>query len=36
MAGIVLTLSIAIDANVIINERIREEILKGKSAQASH
>ncbi len=31
MAGIVLTLSIAIDANVIINERIREEILKGKA-----
>jgi SecD/SecF fusion protein len=31
LAGIVLTLAIAIDANVIINERIREELLKGKA-----
>lgn len=35
MAGIVLTLAIAIDANVIINERVREEILKGKSLKQS-
>jgi SecD/SecF fusion protein len=30
MAGIVLTLAMAVDANVIINERIREEIARGK------
>lgn len=30
MAGIVLTIGMAVDANVIIFERIREEILKGK------
>jgi len=30
MAGIVLTLGMAVDANVIINERIREELAKGK------
>lgn len=30
MAGIVLTLAMAVDANVIINERIREEIGRGK------
>ena len=30
MAGIVLTLAIAVDANVIINERIREELARGK------
>jgi len=30
MAGIVLTLAMAVDANVIINERIREEIRRGK------
>lgn len=30
MAGIVLTIGMAVDANVIIFERIREELLKGK------
>ena len=30
IAGIVLTMGMAVDANVIINERIKEEILKGK------
>lgn len=30
LAGVVLTLAMAVDANVIINERIREEIRKGK------
>jgi SecD/SecF fusion protein len=35
LAGIVLTLAIAIDANVIINERIREELLKGKAVRAA-
>ena len=35
LAGIVLTLAIAIDANVIINERIREELVKGKSVRAA-
>jgi SecD/SecF fusion protein len=30
MAGIVLTIGIAVDANVIINERIREELKRGK------
>ncbi|HRN93486.1 MAG TPA: protein translocase subunit SecDF [Chitinophagales bacterium] len=30
MAGIVLTLGMAVDANVIINERIREELNRGK------
>ena len=31
IAGIVLSLGMAVDANVLINERIREEILSGKS-----
>lgn len=31
IAGIVLTMGMAVDANVIINERIKEEILKGKN-----
>ena len=35
LAGIVLTLAIAIDANVIINERIREELVKGKAVRAA-
>ena len=35
MAGIVLTLGMAVDANVLINERIREEIRNGQSPQAS-
>lgn len=30
MAGILLTLAMAVDANVIINERIREELARGK------
>ena len=30
IAGIVLTMGMAVDANVIINERVKEEILKGK------
>ncbi len=33
IAGIVLTLGMAVDANVLINERIREEIHQGKSMQ---
>jgi len=32
MAGIVLTVGMAVDANVIINERIRELLYEGKSA----
>jgi protein-export membrane protein SecD len=35
IAGIVLTIGIAVDANVLINERIREEIRSGKSPFAS-
>jgi len=35
IAGFVLTLGIAVDANVLINERIREELLNGKSARAA-
>ena len=35
IAGIVLTMGIAVDANVLINERIREEIRAGKSPIAS-
>jgi SecD/SecF fusion protein len=35
LAGIVLTLAIAIDANVIINERIREELVKGKALRTA-
>jgi len=35
MAGIVLTLGMAVDANVLINERIREELRNGHSAQSS-
>ena len=33
IAGIVLTLGMAIDANVLIYERIREELRKGSSVQ---
>ena len=33
MAGIVLTVGMAVDANVLIFERIREEIRAGKSVQ---
>lgn len=35
IAGIVLTLGMAVDANVIINERIREEIAAGKSVRSA-
>jgi preprotein translocase subunit SecD len=35
MAGIALTVGMAIDANVLINERIREEVRNGNSPQAS-
>lgn len=35
IAGIVLTLGMAVDANVLINERIREEIRIGKTARAA-
>ena len=35
IAGIVLTVGMAIDANVLINERIREELRSGNSPQAS-
>lgn len=35
MAGIVLTVGMAVDANVIINERIRELLKEGKSVRAA-
>jgi preprotein translocase subunit SecD len=35
IAGIVLTVGMAVDANVLINERIREELRLGKSARAA-
>ncbi len=35
IAGIILTLGMAVDANVLINERIREEIANGKPLQAA-
>lgn len=35
IAGIILTIGMAVDANVIIYERIREELLTGKSPRAS-
>jgi preprotein translocase subunit SecD len=35
IAGFVLTLGIAVDANVLINERIREELSRGKSARSA-
>ena len=35
LAGIALTLGMAIDANVLINERIREELRNGASPQAA-
>ncbi len=31
MAGILLTLGMAVDANILINERIREEVLNGRT-----
>ena len=35
IAGIVLTLGMAVDANVLINERIREELRRGQTAHAA-
>ncbi len=35
IAGIILTIGMAVDANVIINERIREEIRAGRSLRAA-
>ena len=35
IAGIILTIGIAVDANVLIYERIREEIRRGRSTNAS-
>jgi preprotein translocase subunit SecD len=35
MAGIALTVGMAIDSNVLINERIREELRNGSSPQAA-
>lgn len=35
IAGIVLTMGMAVDANVLINERIREELLNGKTPRAA-
>ncbi|MBI4487693.1 MAG: protein translocase subunit SecD [Deltaproteobacteria bacterium] len=35
IAGMVLTMGMAVDANVLINERIREEIRAGKSPRAA-
>jgi len=35
IAGIVLTIGMAVDANVLINERIREEMRLGKTLRAA-
>jgi protein-export membrane protein SecD len=35
IAGIILTIGMAVDANIIINERIREELQAGNSAKAA-
>lgn len=35
IAGLALTIGMSVDANVLINERIREEIRNGKSARAA-
>jgi preprotein translocase subunit SecD len=35
IAGIILTLAVAVDANVLINERIREELAIGKTMRAA-
>jgi SecD/SecF fusion protein len=35
IAGIILTMGMAVDANVLINERIREELRRGKTIKAS-
>ena len=36
IAGIILTLGMAVDANVLINERIREEIDNGRPLDRGH
>ncbi len=33
IAGIVLTIGMSVDANVLINERIREELMAGKGCK---
>lgn len=35
IAGLALTLGMSVDANILINERIREEIRDGKSVRAA-
>jgi len=35
VAGIILTIGMAVDANVIINERVREELRAGKTPRAA-
>ena len=35
MAGILLTLGMAVDANVLINERVREEVKNGRKPLAA-
>ena len=35
IAGIVLTVGMAVDANVLINERIREEIRAGRAVRSA-
>ncbi|NVN12155.1 protein translocase subunit SecD [Nguyenibacter vanlangensis] len=35
MAGMLLTLGMAVDANILINERIREEVARGRTALAA-
>jgi preprotein translocase subunit SecD len=35
IAGLALTIGVAVDANVLINERIKEELAAGKSARAA-
>ena len=35
IAGIILTIGVAVDANVLIYERLREELAKGKSIKAA-
>jgi preprotein translocase subunit SecD len=35
IAGMVLTMGMAVDANVLINERIREEVRAGKTPRAA-
>jgi len=35
IGGIILTMGMAVDANVLINERIREEVRTGKSPRAA-